>query len=64
MSDVAGSGLGDETGLLRSGVAAVRVVLVLGQTGQQEAVRQEALPGQHAAAAAAAAAAVAASSHL
>lgn len=47
MSHIAGAGLGDEAGPLRPGAAAVGLVLVLGQAGQQEAVRQEALPGQH-----------------
>ena len=44
---IAGAGLGDEASSLRSGAAAVPLVLVLCQTGQQETVRQEALPGQH-----------------
>lgn len=44
---VAGAGLGDEASFLRSAAAAVPLVLVLCQTGQQETVRQEALPGQH-----------------
>lgn len=47
VSHVAGPGLGDEAGSLKSGAAAVRLVPVFRQTGQQEAVRQEALPGQH-----------------
>lgn len=47
VSHIAGSGLGDEAGSLRSGAVAVRLVLVLRQTGQQKTVRHEALPGQH-----------------
>lgn len=47
VSHVTGSGLGDEAGSLRPRTAAVWLVLVLRQPGQQEAVRQEALPGQH-----------------
>lgn len=47
MSDVAGAALGDEAGPLASGAAAVRLVLVLCQAGQEETVRQEALSGQH-----------------
>ena len=47
MSHVAGAGLRDEPGSLRPGPAAVRLAVVLRQPGQQEAVRQEALPGQH-----------------
>lgn len=47
MGHIAGSGLGDEAGSLSPGAAAVRLVLVLRQPGQQEAVRQEALPRQH-----------------
>lgn len=52
VSHVAGSALGDEASSLGSGAAAVRLVLVLSQPGQQEAVRQKAFPGQHDAAAA------------
>lgn len=47
MNHVAGSSFGDEASSQGPGVAAVRLVLVLGQPGQQEPVRQEALPGQH-----------------
>lgn len=48
---VAGPGLGDETGPLSFGAAAVWLVLVLGQTGEEEPVWEEALPRQHDAAA-------------
>lgn len=44
---VAGPSLGDETGPLRFGAATAWLVLVLRQTGQEEAVWQEALPRQH-----------------
>lgn len=40
-------GLGDEPGSLGPGAKAVRLVLVLCQSGQQEAVRQETFAGQH-----------------
>ncbi len=47
VSHVARSTLGDEASSLTSGAAAVPLVLVLSQAGQQETVWQEALPGQH-----------------
>lgn len=47
VSHVAGSSFGDEASSQGLGAASVQLVLVLGQPGQQEPVRQEALPGQH-----------------
>lgn len=47
MSNIAGAALGDEAGSLAPGAAAVRLVLVLRQASQEEAVGEEALSGQH-----------------
>lgn len=47
MSHIAGATLGNEAGPLAPRAAAVRLVLVLRQAGQEEAIREEALSGQH-----------------
>lgn len=47
VSHIAGAALGDKAGPLAPGAAAVRLVLVLRQAGQEETIGEEALPGQH-----------------